>query len=377
MSSKICLEYVWIDGNETLRSKNRIINKQSNFYLNNLNLKKLPLWNFDGSSTNQTTGPESDIILKPIRVYKNPFIDFIDSYLVLCECYNKDMTPHITNTRVECIELYDKYKEHECLFGIEQEYTLFERNTNNLSEDGCNLPYMWKEHNNPELKGQGPYYCSIGGDRNFGRNISVEHLKLCLEAGIDICGTNSEVMASQWEYQIGICDALKVSDDLWISRYILQRITEKYNCYVSFHPKSYKGDWNGTGGHTNISTKNMRSQPIKLIKNDEIREKDWQYYLLYSQSFGINAIYTACEKLKLKHAEHMAVYGKFNDQRLSGLHETSSHSDFSYGVGNRACSVRIPVQVFNDTCGYLEDRRPASNLDPYLVTKILIQTICE
>jgi glutamine synthetase len=262
--NKICLEYIWIDGNETLRSKNRIIDKStivdlSYNFPSNFNELKLPLWNFDGSSTNQSKGTESDIILKPIRIYKNPFIDFIESYLVLCECYNKDMTPHITNTRVNCSEIFDKYKDYDCLFGIEQEYTLFERNTNNLSADGCNLPYMWKEHNNPELKGQGPYYCSIGGDRNFGRTISVEHLKLCLEANIDICGTNSEVMASQWEYQIGICDALKVSDDLWISRYILQRITEKYNCYASFHPKPYKGNWNVTGGHTNFSTKYMRS----------------------------------------------------------------------------------------------------------------------
>ena len=341
---KYCIEYVWIDGKNNLRSKNRIIN------IDDLSL--LPLWNFDGSSTYQAQGKISDIILKPVRIYKNPFIHFMESYLVLCECYNSDMSPHETNTRSKCSETFNLYKDEECLFGIEQEYTLFERNKNNLSPQECNLPYMWKEHHNPELGTQGPYYCSIGGDRNFGRDIVNEHLKMCLEANIDICGTNAEVMASQWEYQIGICDALKVSDDLWMSRYILQRLTEKYNCYASFHPKPYKGDWNGTGGHTNFSTKNMRDVN------------------------GIEYINKACEKLKLKHDEHMKVYGKYNEERLSGIHETSKINSFSYGVGDRSCSIRIPINVHNDKCGYLEDRRPASNLDPYLVTDILIQTIC-
>jgi glutamine synthetase len=362
MSNKICLEYIWIDGNDTMRSKNRIINTNSTNLVKNgvysfsysiFNLSQVPLWNFDGSSTNQATGKDSDIILKPVKMYKNPFIDFMESYLILCECLNKDSTVHITNTRDSCQITSKKYENFECQFGIEQEYTLFERNTNNLSLDGCNLPYLWKEHGNPELQGQGPYYCSIGGDRSFGRSISIEHLKLCLEAGVNICGTNAEVMASQWEYQIGICNALTVSDDLWVSRYILQRITEKYNCYATFHPKPYKGDWNGTGGHTNFSTKHTRKDN------------------------GVESIYNACEKLKTKHDEHMLVYGKHNDQRLSGLHETSNPNEFSYGVGNRGCSVRIPLHVFNDKKGYLEDRRPASNLDPYLVTKMLIQTICE
>ena len=346
---KFCLEYIWIDNVNDLRSKNKILSIDKE----ELSITDIPFWNFDGSSTHQATGKESDIILKPVRMYNNPFIDYVKSYLVMCECYNKDLTPHQTNNRHTCRNTSEKYSKKEGLFGIEQEYTLFERNKNNLSADGCNLPYKWKEHNNPEIGKQNPYYCSIGGDRNFGREISNEHLKFCLKADIDICGTNAEVMASQWEYQIGVCDALKVSDDLWVSRYILQKITEKYDCYATFHPKPYTGDWNGTGGHTNFSTK-------------EMREAD-----------GIEHIYEACEKLKLKHAEHISVYGKHNEMRLSGHHETSSINDFSYGVGNRGCSIRIPINVYNDKCGYLEDRRPASNLDPYLVTEIMLKTICK
>lgn len=346
---KILLEYIWIDGNDNLRSKNKIINIETE----SINLDYIPEWNFDGSSTNQASGKESDIILKPIRIYNNPFIKFIKSYLILCECYNKDNTSHISNTRIKCYETSLKHSEKKCLFGIEQEYILFERNKNNLSIDGCNLPYKWKEHDNPEIGSQNPYYCSIGGDRNFGRYIVDEHLKLCLDANVEICGTNAEVMASQWEFQIGICDALKISDDLWIARYILQRVTEKYDCYATFHPKPYKGNWNGTGGHTNFSTEEMR------------------------MNNGIKYIYDACEKLKLKHNEHMNVYGKYNETRLNGLHETSDINTFSYGVGNRGCSIRIPIHVYNNKCGYLEDRRPAGNLDPYLVTEIIMRTVCE
>ena len=331
---KILLEYIWIDGSENIRSKNKIV-----YQSNDINsIDDVLLWNFDGSSTDQATGKKSDIILKPVRLYKNPFINInIMSYLVLCECYNKDMTPHITNNRANCLN------PEGCLFGIEQEYTLFDRYDN---------PYQWLTNDNPGKGGQGPYYCSVGGDRAFGRHISQEHLEYCIESGVNICGTNAEVMASQWEYQIGICDALQVSDDLWMSRYILHRITEKYNCYATFYPKPKEGDWNGTGGHTNFSTKEMRDPN------------------------GIEHILVACEKLKLAHTKHMLIYGKNNDKRLSGQHETSNMEIFTYGISDRGCSIRIPINVFNDKCGYLEDRRPASNLDPYLVTNIIIETVC-
>lgn len=351
---KILFEYVWIDGKEQLRSKNRIIDVIDIVNAVSVNVDTVPIWNFDGSSTYQANTKKSDIILKPVRIYKNPFFNAITSYLVLCECYNSEFSPHSSNTRFKCVETSDKYKSEECLFGIEQEYTFFEIKRENNCDyyENVKLPYLWKNSDNPGLGGQGPYYCSIGGDRAFGRPIVDKHLSYCLTAGIDICGTNAEVMASQWEYQIGVCSALKVSDDLWMSRYILQRITEEFDCYATFHPKPYEG-WNGTGGHTNFSTNKMREEN------------------------GIQSIYSACEKLRSKHSEHIEVYGKYNDLRLCGQYETSDIDSFSCGVGDRSCSIRIPINVYNDKCGYLEDRRPASNLDPYLVTEILIRTICE
>jgi len=344
---KFCLEYIWIDGSNTVRSKNRIIDISHDICID-----CIPIWNFDGSSTQQATGRESDIILKPVRLYPNPFIGFIKSYLVLCETYQTDNQPHPTNHRQKLIQIAEKAAQYSCLFGIEQEYVLFERNKKNLSTEGYNLPYMWKEHNNPEIGFQSPYYCSVGGDRNFGRIISEEHMKLCLYANINICGTNSEVMASQWEFQIGTSDALQVSDDLWVARYILQRITEKCNCYVSFHPKPYIQCWNGSGLHTNFSTADMRAPG------------------------GIQYIREACDKLCLKHSEHMMVYGTDNHLRMSGLCETSDYNSFTYGVADRGCSVRIPISVADAGCGYLEDRRPASNANPYEVCFMLIQTIC-
>ena len=350
----VVLEYVWIDALGKTRSKNKVVTMEVD--------EKLVLeeWTFDGSSTGQASGTVSDIILKPISIFKNPFIKYTDSLLVLCECYDKDGTPHTTNSRHRCSISFSSTTNSESLFGIEQEYILFGRN---------NLPLDWKEHNEPGCGGQNdknnnsrgspyycgsggsPYYCGSGGDRCFGRKVVEEHLQMCLEAGVKICGTNAEVMASQWEYQIGPLNAIEVSDHLWIARYILDRVTENHDCYASLHPKPWKGDWNGSGCHTNFSTKEMR------------------------EPGGLDKIKEACEKLERKHKEHMEVYGKYNEERLTGNHETSSINKFSWGVGDRGCSVRIPLIVDKLGCGYLEDRRPASNMDPYLVTERLLSTI--
>jgi glutamine synthetase len=336
---KILLEYVWLDAFDNLRSKIKIFN----LYKTLFTIDDCPKWNFDGSSTGQAEGHKSDVILNPVRLYKNPFYKNMESYLVLCECLNPDLTPHETNKRIDCENSFKKFSVDECLFGIELEYVLFERN---------NKPYKWLNECDPGCGKQGPYYCSVGGDRNFGREISNEHLFLCLDAGINICGTNAEVMPSQWEFQIGPCDMLCVSDDLIMAKYILNRVTEKYNCYVSFYPKPFS-DWNGSGGHTNFSTNKMRSDN------------------------SLEYIYMVCEKLKEKHNEHIKVYGNDNDKRLTGIHETSSINDFSYGVADRGCSIRIPLNVFNDGCGYIEDRRPAANLNPYIVTNMIVNTVLD
>lgn len=363
IKDKILLEYIWIDSNDNTRSKIKIISKQ----INNLTILDIPEWNFDGSSTGQAEGRDSDVLIKPCSFYPNPFVNYIEAYLVMCDCWNKDGTPHETNHRVKLVETYSKCADKEPLFGIEQEFIMFERERECKTDLDCEeicdgtktkapiikqKPYKWIKYDEPGSGPQGPYYCSVGGGVCLGREISDKHLELCLIAGLSICGTNAEVMASQWEYQIGPLGPLDVSDQLWISRYILNKISEQYDCVISFHPKPYKGDWNGSGAHTNFSTERMR------------------------ESGGIDEIKIGCEKLAQTHLAHMKVYGSFNEQRMSGLHETSSMDKFTWAISNRGCSVRIPLNVVNDGCGYFEDRRPGANADPYLVCEKICSTVC-
>jgi len=347
---KCILEYVWIDAAGGVRSKIRVANIDDVAVEHLVQNADQWEWSFDGSSTGQATGTDSDVILRPVAMYRNPFFqsNASNAWLVLCDCYNKDGTPHATNARVRCAQTEAACLTDEPMFGIEQEYILFSR--------AKDVPHQWASISDPGCGGQGPYYCGVGGDRCFGRKIADQHLLACLHAGIEIGGTNAEVMASQWEFQIGPLPATQVSDQLWMARYILQRITEEHGCCATLHPKPLR-TWNGSGGHTNFSTAAMRSE------NNEAME-------------SMDAIMAACTKLQGNHAAHMAVYGEFNDARMTGLHETSSMHECTWGVSDRGRSIRIPRHVANQGHGYLEDRRPAGNLDPYLVTERIMRTCC-
>jgi len=333
---KIKAEYIWMDGHEPtqkLRSKTKVIDGPIN------SIDDLPLWGFDGSSTNQAEGNDSDCMLKPVCKMPDP-VRGGDDILVMCEVMNPDGSIHSSNTRAHLREISEKFSDQDAWFGIEQEYTLFE---------GRN-PLGWPEGGYPAP--QGPFYCGVGADEVFGRDIVEEHLQLCMDAGLEVSGINAEVMPGQWEYQIGPLGPLEVADQMWISRWLLYRISEDYGVSATLHPKPVKGDWNGAGAHTNFSTKSMRAEG------------------------GIDVINEACEKLSQKHDEHINVYGAHNEERLTGLHETCSIKEFRYGVSDRGASIRIPMQTANDGYGYLEDRRPSANMDPYKVCAILIETTC-
>lgn len=325
--------YVWIDGTgEMVRCKTRTLKKVPK------SVDELPIWNYDGSSTGQAEGEDSDVLMKPVAIYKDPFRRG-DNIIVLTETIMPDGTPHPTNNRNHAQAIMEKCKDLEPQFGIEQEYTLFE-------SDGV-TPLGWPKGGYPGP--QGPYYCGVGTGKVWGRDIVESHYRACLYAGVKICGSNAEVMPGQWEYQVGICDGIEAGDDLVMSRFIMHRVCEDFNVICSFDPKPIPGDWNGAGCHTNCSTKAMRAEG------------------------GMKHILAAMPKLEAVHEKCIAVYGKGNERRLTGAHETASMDTFSYGVAHRGSSIRIPRQCDIDGKGYFEDRRPASNMDPYLVTGIIAE----
>ncbi|KAA8589233.1 hypothetical protein FQN60_012598 [Etheostoma spectabile] len=280
--------YIWIDGSgEGLRCKTRTLDCEPK------TIEDLPEWNFDGSSTYQSEGSNSDMFLIPVAMFRDPFRKDPNK-LVLCEVLKYNRKP------------------------------------------------------------AGPYYCGVGADKAYGRDVVEAHYRACLYAGVNICGTNAEVMPAQWEFQVGPCEGINMGDHLWIARFILHRVCEDFGVVVSFDPKPISGNWNGAGCHTNFSTKEMR------------------------EDGGLKIIEESIERLAKRHRYHIRAYdpkgGLDNARRLTGHHETSSIDEFSAGVANRGASIRIPRSVGQDKKGYFEDRRPSANCDPYIVTEALVRT---
>ena len=335
----LIFEYVWIGGNMEIRSKTKVVSNRDDINY----IGDIPEWNFDGSSTNQAEGIDSEVIIKPICYFKDPLRKNLNSYIVLCNTYTPDGNPLKQNNRVWAKKIFDLKLDEKPWYGIEQEYFIIDPKTS--------LPLGFDSS-----KEQGQFYCSAGAENAFGRKIAEEHLQACINAGINISGINAEVAPGQWEFQIGPCKGIDSGDHLWVARYLLIRIAEIHGLTINFEPKPIKGDWNGSGCHTNFSTKNIREG-----KDDKT---------------GLDFINEAIQKLSLKHKEHMDYYGSGNQERMTGLHETASYDKFSYGIANRGASIRIGNQNFKDKKGYFEDRRPSSNMDPYLVTGMLFKTIC-
>ena len=324
------LEYIWIGGNGEIRSKTRVLNIAVNKNID------MPYWNYDGSSTDQAdSNSNTEVILKPCKLFKNPFLNdnIGNHFLVLCETRDTDMNPLPTNHRHNAVKIFDKNIELEPWFGLEQEYFMIHK-----GQKGKNL-----------CSEDGRYYCGTQLNK-IERTIVEEHLQACLTAKINISGLNAEVSPSQWEFQIGPCEGIESGDHMIIARFLLERIAEKYDVVINYTPKLYK-HINGSGCHTNFSTSVTRDEN------------------------GIEEIYKCMSKLEKKHAEHIAVYGKDNEMRLTGKHETSSFTKFTSGVADRTASVRIGSRTAKAGCGYFEDRRPASNADEYLVISKLAETI--
>jgi glutamine synthetase len=333
MTTKYKLEYIWLDGKKPvpeLRGKTKMESFEKP-----PTLADLPNWGFDGSSTMQAEGKSSDCILKPVALY--PDASRKDGYIVLSEVMHPDGTAHVTNMRATIENNPDFWA------GFEQEYFLY--------QDGRPLGFPKEGH---PSQPQGPYYCGVGykymGD--LARTIVEEHLELCLAAGINHEGINAEVAKGQWEFQIFAKGSTKAADDLWTGRYLMLRLCEKYKVDVQLHCKPIKGDWNGSGMHTNFSTKYLRETGGKA------------YFESLMAAFSANV------------KDHIAVYGPDNHLRLTGHHETQSIDKFSYGLSDRGASVRMPVNfIKNGYKGYLEDRRPNSEADPYQIVSQILKTI--
>lgn len=330
---KYKLEYLWLDGYQpipNLRGKTRIASKAPT------SLEDLPIWGFDGSSTQQAEGKSSDCILKPVALY--PDSGRNNAFIVMCEVMMPNGDPHPSNNRATIDDDEDTW------FGLEQEYFLF--------QDG--RPLGWPESGFPTPQGQ--YYTGVGYENvgDIARSIVDEHLELCLDAGINHEGINAEVAKGQWEFQVFAKGSKKCADDMWVARYLLDRLCEKYQISVEYHCKPFQGDWNGSGMHCNFSTEFMR----------EVGGE--KYFLTLMDAF---------EKNK---EEHIAAYGPDNHLRLTGLHETQSIDKFSWGLSDRGASVRLPVNFIKDGYkGYLEDRRPNSQGDPYQICSRILKTIAE
>jgi glutamine synthetase len=332
--TKFKLEYIWLDGYEptpNLRSKTKIV-----AFAGTPALEELPLWNFDGSSTRQAEGSSSDCFLQPVALFPDPARE--NAFLVMCEVLLPDLTPHPSNSRATIPD------DPGAWFGFEQEYFLY--------RDGAPLGFPKEGFPAP----QGEYYTGVGF-RNVGdvaRRIVDEHIDLCLAAGIDLEGINAEVAKGQWEFQIFGKGSKRAADELWIARYLLMRLCERYGVDVNWHckPLGAELDWNGSGLHTNFSTEYMR-------------ETGGEEYFA-----SLMAAFDAYKE------DHIAVYGPDNHMRLTGLHETQSIDKFNYGIADRGASVRVPHSfVQNGYCGYLEDRRPNSLGDPYRIAGRILQTI--
>ncbi len=332
-TNKIIAEYVWLDGYGGLRSKIRVL-KSTNY-----SVETIPVWNFDGSSTKQAPTQNSEVILRPIQLYRNPF--HRPGYLVLCETYAQDDSGRIhaisSNERYQALKYFQTAEYFKPQFCIEQEYYILDAEGN---------PF---ENSNDPKESQNTHYC--GTKEIHGRAFAEEHMKACLYAGLKVAGINAAVGPSQWEYQIGPVEGIEAADQLWIARYIMQRIAEQTGLTISYHPKPLEDDLPGSGAHVNFSTIQMRLPG------------------------GYSLITDAINKLKESHDTFVQNCGEYSAKRMSGEHETSLFNCFSWGIGSRDTSIRIPKETVNKKCGYFEDRRPSANMDPYIICGRILETI--
>ena len=330
-NGNLIAEYIWLGGNNgDIRSKCMTLPED-------IEDECLPIWNYDGSSTNQAKGEDSEVLIAPRRIYPDPFRQG-KHIMVLCDTWYPDGSRTASNFRQMSAKVLEECYDEDPWFGIEQSYIFYRKS--------IDWPLGFPVAGYP--KPQGQYYCGVGSDVNVGRQIMDAHYRACLHAGIKIAGMNAEVMPGQWEFQIGPCQGIDIGDHLWMARYLLLRCAEMFGAAIKWDPKPLESnDWNGSGGLLNFSTNSTREEG------------------------GYQTILEYMKKLEATHHDYVKMTGINNDKRLNGKNESSDWKSFSYGVGDRLASVRIPKFTEINQKGYIEDRRPASNMDPYVICAAL------
>ncbi|PZC84686.1 glutamine synthetase 1, mitochondrial [Helicoverpa armigera] len=337
--NKIIATYIWIDGSGiNMRCKDRVLDCVP------YSPDAAPCWFFDGCFTGQASKDSTDAMLRPAAVYRDPFR--ADPHvLILCDVFLGDgKKPAATNHRVFCNELCEIHRDEEPWFGMEQECTM-------LDVDGWGLG--WPKGGGFPAKKYQYSYCGVGAKYIAGRDVMESHAKACLFAGVDFMGSNAEVMNACWEWQIGTTFGIKAADDLWMSRFIMNRVAEDYGVDITYHPKPFGHLHPGVGMHHNFSTKRMRADG------------------------GYAFIEECIKKLEKNHKKHMKVYGNdesTNRMRLMGKFDTSAFDKFSWGIANRNASIRLQRGIKKKGKGFMEDRRPGGDSDPYLVCGLLLET---
>ncbi len=336
---QVIVEYVWLGGTgHDLRSKCKTYSHEIT------SVDQLDEWNYDGSSTWQAPTHNSEVLIRPVCLFDDPFRGKPNK-IVMCDTYHVGGKPTNTNFRYFAKTIFDKTGDHDPWFGIEQEYQIMIP-----TGTGQGWPIGFPMGGFP--KPQGNYYCSNSTRWTHGREIADSHYKACLAAGVKIYGINAEVCPGQWEFQIGTCHGMEIGDHMWMGRFLLHRVCEMYGVYATFEPKPIKGDWNGIGCHTNFSTKGTREDNDQKCINEHM------------------------QRLSDNHLASISLYGEDNEYRLTGKYETSSMEKFSFGVANRGSSVRIPRTTAEKGNGYYEDRRPGGNIDPYAVCASIFSITC-
>ena len=356
----VLADYVWKTP-QGYRWKTRVFD--DTFKLNESVKPTFPIWDFNGDSTGQfnetsetsetseTTETSTEMVLTPVFVCNDPIRpgynhpkhgkNFHSGFIVLCEVTYQNEKPVRGCNRQWAKTVFDANIDKDPKFGMKQEYYIFDPRTQ--------TPMGFKD--NKSIRKQGHYYARMG--ENNGRGIAEKHMEMCLSAGINISEMNANVGPSQWTYNIGFCTGIEASDQLMVSRYLLERICEASCVAISWHPKPVIGEWNGSGCHVMYGTKYTRCE----VENE---------------SDGYNYIKQTINNLEAKHSEMLLTFSDGNRTRLDGNNDSSLLDKFTWGVGTYNKSVSVPCQVMKSKKGYIIDMRPGADMDPYLTTATIL-----